>query len=58
MIQQDEIDQYIKDCENRESKMSPWEQNFVQSIREQFDRSGSLSPLQNERLEEIWDKVT
>lgn len=58
MIRQVEIDQYIKDCESRESKLSPWEQTFVQSIREQFDRSGGLSPKQNERLEEIWDKIT
>ena len=58
MIPQDEIDTYIKDCENRESKMSPWEQSFIQSIREQFDRTESLSRDQNEKLEQIWDKVT
>jgi hypothetical protein len=58
MIEQDDIDTCIKDCENRESKMSPWEQEFIQSIREQFDRSGGLSPRQNETLEKIWEKVT
>lgn len=58
MIQQDEIDTYIKDCESRESKLSEWEQGFIQSIREQFDKCGALSVKQNERLELIWDKIT
>lgn len=58
MIDPEEIDTYITDCENRESKLSEWEHTFIQSIREQFDKTGSLSQKQNETLEGIWDKVT
>ncbi len=48
----------VEDCEARESKMSAWEQNFVQSIREQIGRDRGLSDKQIQRLNEIWDKVT
>ena len=58
MIDPEDVGQFIKDCENRESKLNDWERGFVQSIREQFDRTGGLSPTQNEKLEEIWDRVT
>ena len=58
MIDQDEISTFIKDCDDRESKMTEWERNFIQSIREQFDRTETLSLKQNETLEQIWDKVT
>ncbi len=58
MIDQEDIETVIEDCMKRESKMSEWEQGFVQSISEQFDKSGSLSSTQNETLERIWEKVT
>lgn len=53
-----ETDQLIADCEARSEKLSEWEANFIQSIREQFDRRGTLSERQEEILNEIWDKVT
>lgn len=58
MIDNDEISTYIRDVMARESKLTEWERSFVQSISEQHDRSGSLSPKQNEILERIWDRVT
>lgn len=36
--------------------LSEWEQEFVSSIREQFERKGTLSINQEERLEEIYAK--
>lgn len=53
-----ETDQLISDCEAREDRLSEWEKTFIQSIREQFDRRGSLSPKQEGILNEIWEKVT
>lgn len=58
MIDQDDIAQCIKDCENRESKLTDWERGFIQSIGEQWDRTHSLSMKQNESLENIWNRVT
>lgn len=54
----DEIDQLITDCENRSERLNDWELGFIDSIRRQFDASGSLSPKQIERLEEVWERVT
>jgi hypothetical protein len=54
----DDIPAYIADCEARESKLSDWERSFIQSISEQFAKTGSLSTKQMERLDEIWEKVT
>jgi regulator of sigma D len=53
-----ETDQLITDCETRDDKLSEWEQGFIQSVREQFDRRGSLSDKQLEILNNIWEKVT
>lgn len=57
-MQMDDTEQLIADCEARETKLSEWEAGFVQSIREQFNRKGSLSEKQLETLEKIWEKVT
>lgn len=54
----DDTDQLIADCEAREEKLTEWEQGFIQSIREQFDRRGSLSERQREILDKIWERVT
>ncbi len=58
MIDPDDIPEMIRDCVQRESKLSDWEKGFIQSIGEQHDRTGSLSAKQSEILERIWDKVT
>jgi hypothetical protein len=50
----EEQEQLIKDCEARESKLSDWERQFIDSI--QF--RDSLSPKQDAMLNEIWDRVT
>jgi len=42
----DDIESMIHDCINRESKMSPWEQEFIKSIDEQFSDRGSITDRQ------------
>jgi len=37
--------------------LSKWEQDFIYSIREQFDKKGDLSNRQCEILERINDKI-
>lgn len=55
---QDEYFTMVEDCENRESQMSEWECNFIESIRSQIEDDRILSSKQIETLENIWDKVT
>jgi len=50
----DDIDYMINDCINRQSKLSDWEVEFIDTI---MDRS-TLSPKQLEKLESIWERVT
>ena len=38
-------------------KLTEWEENFVNSIYEQLNRKGSLSPRQAEILERIYAKT-
>ena len=53
-----DIAQMIEDCEARDSKLSEWEQQFIDSIGRQLAKNGSLSQKQRDRLEEIWNRVT
>lgn len=54
----DEIDTMIEDCENRESRLSSWEGEFVDSIKNQRGNGRRLTEKQEETLENIWNKVT
>jgi len=44
-------------CDGFLDDMSEWEQQFVESVTEQFERSGSLSPKQVEILEGIYERL-
>ena len=48
----------IEDCLKRDAKMSTWECEFIESIKEQLTDRGRLSEKQLDRLDEIWEKVT
>lgn len=50
--------QLVEDCETRESKLSDWEREFIDSIRRQLEAGRSLTVKQDERLNAIWDRVT
>lgn len=54
----DDIAQMIEDCEARDSKLSEWEQQFIDSIGRQSARTGGLSQKQTERLKQIWERIT
>lgn len=54
----DDIAQMIEDCEARDSKLSEWEQQFIDSIGRQLAEHGGLSQKQRERLEQIWERIT
>lgn len=53
-----DITQMIADCIARESKLSDWEQNFLQSLDEQLGRGRVLTESQDEKLCGIWERVT
>jgi hypothetical protein len=55
---EDEYQSMISDCENRESRLSEWEQEFIQSLSEQLGTGRTLSIKQIDRLDIIWEKVT
>jgi hypothetical protein len=55
---EDELLQMIEDCENRETKMSEWEQQFIDSISIQVGRGNALTGKQVQTLERIWNRVT
>ena len=50
----DDEAQMIKDCEARESKLSDWEREFIDSVSQRE----TLTPKQAAKLEAIWDRVT
>ena len=58
MSNTDEHRQMVKDCEDRESKLSDWERTFIDSISSRLDKGFALSESQAERLDEIWERVT
>jgi len=54
----EDIGQMLADIEARESKLSDWERQFVDSIGAMLGGGGSLTPKQDETLCSIWEKVT
>lgn len=50
----DEIENMIDDCFRRESKLSEWEQGFMQSLDEQE----FVTEKQIEKLDAIWERIT
>lgn len=50
---------WIDRCLNEAPNLSKWERDFCTSLSDQLDRSGTLSPKQQEILERIYvDKVS
>ncbi len=54
----DEHETMIADCEARESRLSEWESEFIQSLRERIDAGRSLTDKQAETLDRVWTRVT
>jgi SMC interacting uncharacterized protein involved in chromosome segregation len=53
-----EYERMLSDCEKRESRMTEWEQSFIDSLSVQIGRGRIPSAKQIETLERIWEKVT
>jgi hypothetical protein len=53
----EDIEQMLADCEARESKLTQWEIDFIQSLSDQFSER-ALSDRQINKLEAIWERVT
>lgn len=51
-------EQMLDDCEERESRLTEWESDFVASLRDQQSYRASFSYAQSQKLEEIWERVT
>ncbi len=55
---QDEYLTMIEDCEKRESRLSEWEVEFMDSIRIQVESGKMLSPKQLGILDRVWERAT
>jgi hypothetical protein len=54
----DEILLMIRDCERRESKLSDWERGFIDSLSDRIGLGRGVTKLQEDKLEDIWTRVT
>ena len=54
----DEHVQMVKDCENRESKLTDTEREFIDAMSRRLDEGRALTPRMAEWLNAIWDRVT
>lgn len=50
--------QLIADCEARESRLSDWEREFIDSLQRQLADGRSLTNRQAETLDTIWERAT
>lgn len=53
-----EYTQLIEDCEKRESRLSEWDREFIDSIKKRLANGAQLTPKQIEKLDEIWERAT
>ncbi len=52
------VQHFLDALENPAKRLTAWEQNFVESVSNQFDIRGSLSDRQFEILERIYAEKT
>ncbi len=50
--------EWIEAVNDEGIELSDWEEGFMESITDQFDANGSISPAQAEVLERIYDEKT
>jgi hypothetical protein len=51
-----ETEQMILDCHKRKSKLTLWEENFINTIIKK--KENSLTERQLEILNDIWERIT
>ena len=55
---QKEVESVLSACEDSSERLSSWERDqFLPSIRDQFDRLGRITEKQQEILDQIYQKV-
>ena len=54
----DEHLQLIEDCEQRESRLTEWERDFIDSVKDQIGRGRRPSVKQIDALDSIWERAT
>lgn len=57
-MKDNETQRMLEDIELHGRDLTEWEENFVKSVRKQFDRKGTLSDRQIEILERIYAEKT
>lgn len=50
--------QQCEDCEKRESRLTEWERNFIDSVRAQIEQGRRPTPKQIETLDRVWEQAT
>jgi len=55
---QDDLEIMLTDIINRESKLSDWETNFIDSISLKIEAKAGISEKQDETFTRIWHRVT
>lgn len=50
--------QLVKDCEDREERLTDWQRGFIDSIGRQLEAGRSLSAKQSDLLDEVWTQAT
>lgn len=50
--------QLIEDCEHRESRLSDWDRQFLDSLKRQIADGWEPSGKQLAKLDDIWDRAT
>lgn len=58
ILDADECELMIADCEQRESRLDDWERGFIDSIKSQRIAGRSLSHAQCNKLTEVWERAT
>ncbi len=52
----EEYETLIQDCEDRDRKLTPWERDFLESIKERIEGWTPLTENQVDKLNEIWER--
>lgn len=58
MSTQEEIVTMLDDVEKREEKLSDWERQFIDDLSVKLGRGQSITPAQDAKLTQIWNRVT
>jgi len=48
----------VEDCEKRESRLTDWEREFIDSIRHWLESEAPMTAKQIETLDRIWESAT